>query len=422
MFYIYSQYFPCAHKMEEEYDINRLDEVLNPYLDGNRKVESFSAKLLTKPGENYGSLMLALNVTTKDGNGKEEILPLVAKMCPPNEWIKKMFNVQLSFKKENSLYEDIAKIMRTFEQEHGLPVLTDFFAQYYGSRISLDPRSDIVDDDAVLLLENLKTVGYSTSECMVGFDLQTATVLVNNLAIFHAVPLAIKIKKPDFFKVKILPNLRSEVSFSETPDEIKAGSLDKMIVVAEKNEHCLPLPHNFRKYLVNGQRAFEHGPKVREPFATIGHSDYWTNNILVKYENDGTIKTKMLDFQVMDYGSPARDLIFLLYSSVQSSTVSEHYDELINIYYTAFINTLKLFNCDVSPFTFDAFQEELQIEARESQLFHCLMMLSPIFAKRDKVRDMREMGPDMFLETEYSEGYEQKIHHVILSFMKNKWI
>lgn len=407
--------------MSNNNQIKNLESVLAPHIPKSKKIVGYQAKLLTKPGENYGSLLYALEVTLEAENEKET-LQIVAKMCPPNEWIKKMFNTPVTFKREAGVYETIAQTLDWFQEMYRVENRTDFLPRYFGSRISLDPASDVVDDDAVILLENLRVSGYGIGNRFEGFDLKTSEAVVATLARLHSVALALKIKEPAIFKEKVLPLIGMRLKgFSDIPADIKKGVQDALMDILEKNEEIVPYTKKIREYMNIGEKTFEEGTEAREPFATICHNDFWVNNIMIKNEED-EIKVKMLDFQIVDYGSPARDLVFFLYTSVQTPVITENYFRFVQLYYKTFIETLQLFDCDISPFTFEAFEEELGYEARNSQLFHCLVMLSPIHAVDGAVKEVKDLAPEDMLSKDRSEFYEPKVMHTVLSFIKNKWL
>lgn len=140
-----------ASKMIEK--IDRILELLSGY--ENYCLVDQKINCLTAAGENYGSLMLAIEIILKNKKtGDEKILKTVAKLMPPNEFIQKVFNSQVSFKSEIGFYESIVPVLQNFRRKSEVEEM-DIFAHSYGSRINLN-GSDVVDDDGILILENLK--------------------------------------------------------------------------------------------------------------------------------------------------------------------------------------------------------------------------------------------------------------------------
>lgn len=407
--------------MGYQYEIKHIDQVIKPYLGKNVKIVKSNVQRLTQPGENYGSLMLSVDITVVDDEDHEETIHVVAKMCPPNSWLQKMFNTPVTFKKEESVYSEISVALKAFEKKYGLSKMTYYFPKYYGSRLSLNPNKSEVDDDAVLLIENLKPRGYYTGDRFEGFDLETSKVIVKALAKFHSTALALKLKEPDAFDRYVVSNTKKMKGFSDITEEQRQQGEDIIMNIVRKYEEFIPYTDLIKKYYRQGDETFREGPDAREPFATIGHSDFWVNNMLINKE-EGETGVKFVDFQIVDYGSPARDLIFFIYISVQNEVASKHFGELLQLYYDTFIQTLELFKCNTQPFSYTAFANELQLEVKVSQLYHCVYMALPIFALKGAVKPIEELTADDLYNPKLSDKFELKIVHIISSFIKNGWL
>lgn len=139
--------------------IEKIDRILE-LLSGYEHYDIMNQKInyLTAPGENYGSLMLAIELNLKNKKSSiEKVLKTVAKLMAPNEFIQKVFNSQVSFKSEINFYEIIVPTLQNFRKKCGLEEM-GIFAHSYGSRINLN-GSDVVDGNGILILENLKETG-----------------------------------------------------------------------------------------------------------------------------------------------------------------------------------------------------------------------------------------------------------------------
>lgn len=144
--------------MSEE-SINNLNELLRSYIGPNKKIRHVEIQRLTPPGENFGSIMLKVDLDVQKNDGTEEKIYAVAKKIPSSEMFRKIFNIQVTFKNEMAFYTTILPTLREFQKECGVEDVLDCFADFYGARISLDEKSTVVDDDAVLMLENLSASG-----------------------------------------------------------------------------------------------------------------------------------------------------------------------------------------------------------------------------------------------------------------------
>lgn len=125
-------------------------------------VVRYTTKNLLQPGENYGSTIFDVHAVIKrNDEAEEEDLYLVAKMPPPTQFQRKIFDSPYSFRKEIFMYETIIPHYKQLERDVGFKEdeLFDVLPKYYQSRLSLSPDVDF-DDNAVILMENLKTRGY----------------------------------------------------------------------------------------------------------------------------------------------------------------------------------------------------------------------------------------------------------------------
>jgi hypothetical protein len=401
----------CIANMNLEH-INNIEDLIP--LGETKKIVDRKIKRLTAVGENYGSLMLSVDLTIKTPTGNEEI-HAVAKTVPPNEYIQKIFNTPVTFRNEIAFYKNIVPLLQEFQREHGVKKVIDFVPKYYGSRLNKNCDEGEVDKDAVLLLENLNVANYTTLERREGFDLDAAKLIITDLAQFHAVPLALKLKKPDVFEKEIKPYMAS-LSEPEEGRQTMRAQIEKLI---DDVEELKPLKERILKKFNN---TFTPQEEVREPFAIIVHNDCWVNNFLVKLEKGKPVKSMMVDYQVMSYGSPAKDIVFFLFSSVKDHVVKEHYDDLIQLYYKTFTSVLEQLKCDTTPFTFKALQEEIDHEARNSQFAHVSFMLYPIFAPVPEEQDFTKIDITTIMGHTISDAHKQKYTFVVKEFIKRNWL
>lgn len=134
-------------------DFKNLQALIAPKLDSGKKVTNIENTISELQG--HGSVMIKLKVTVQDENEKEEHLYLVAKRVPEDDDVRKLFDIQVSFKKEVQFYEKILPALERFQKEEGVADISKLFAKFYGARFNLDGTSDVVDGNGILLLEDL---------------------------------------------------------------------------------------------------------------------------------------------------------------------------------------------------------------------------------------------------------------------------
>ncbi|KAJ8936278.1 hypothetical protein NQ318_000156 [Aromia moschata] len=152
-----------------KHNLEKLEELLAQLIGENRKIASVKITRLTAPGENYGGLLLGVDVTLKNNDGKEEELNVVAKCIPVNLFLREVFDIQVSVKKEIAFYDTVVPTLRQFQEEQGVENVMDFFPRIYGSRLNLN-GSDVVDENSAIILENLVKSGKVAKIIFVPFE------------------------------------------------------------------------------------------------------------------------------------------------------------------------------------------------------------------------------------------------------------
>nr|XP_022907459.1 uncharacterized protein LOC111418971 isoform X1 [Onthophagus taurus] len=402
-------------------EIQNIKDLIGPLLKGNKKYLSHEQEKLLQVGENYGSVILKLVVYCEDENGKKEEHHCIAKLVPPSSYIQKIFKTKITFKKEIRIYDTIIPLLRSFGEEHGVKNLLPFFGKYIGSRISLNPKSVDVDNDAALILRNLSYDGYVVCDRFIGFNKETMELLLKDLATMHATTIGYKLQKPEEFNQKILPHFFGTMDWDYNDITIEKYQ-DQYGAVLEKDPDC---SHLRQKVLHSMNKAgCYYGSKPREPFATMIHQDLWVNNMMLKFIDGKPISSKFIDFQIMAYGNPACDVLFLIYTSAQIDLL-HLVDDFVKIYFDHFITILKNLHCDITNFTFEAFQNEMYIAATDFTFVHILYMLAITNTLTGKAKDITEMTghEDCVVPNEnLHELFYRRLLVVVKEFGRKGWI
>merc|ERR1712059_132626 len=79
---------------------------------------------------------------------------------------------------------------------------------------------------------------------------------------------------------------------------------------------------------------------ISTPIDTCVHGDFWGNNIMYKFDEEGNVAdTVLVDFQLINYSHPGYDLLYLLYISTDMELRDGHMKECLSHYW----NTLELY-------------------------------------------------------------------------------
>lgn len=244
-----------------------------------------------------------------------------------------------------------------------------------------------------------------------GFNLDSIKLILKDLAELHAVPIALKLKKPNSFEP-----LKKHCHDFEFSAELHQMFWETTREIIKENEHCAKLLDKIN-LITEVDR-----PKVKEPFATLVHYDLWCNNSMQKFSHDVAVQNKFLDFQFLAYGSPASDLFFLLWTSVQLEVLENYFEDLLVHYHNHFIKTLKTLGCDTKPFCYEHFLYEI----KEQCVFEVGHTLHFIFfvvnGKKDRTEDIKFPDDIDKIKNEVTLRAKQQVWLMLQDCEKRGWL
>lgn len=341
--------------------IDDLESLLTKKLLSGFVILKYDIQPLTKPGDNYGSEMSSLTIEIKTSNEKQNTLYLVAKRPPNNKQLLSIFQTSRTFIKENCFYTVIVPCIQEFEQHVGLRdnEKLSIFCECYGARISISPESLYVDQNAVLLLENLKQFYFHTGNRLRGFDTEHSKIILKGLAQFHATTLALKILKPNTFENLIIPYIDK----IDIDAGMSVNSRNSMIESIENDVRNVCQLASVKQRLmdqikecIKRQKNLSY-PKDH-PFITLIHNDFWVNNMMISYEKTNLEKNtpkllKIIDFQLISCDSLVHDVLFFILTSIKDGCFEDLIDMWLKYYHEQLINRLDLLKCPLHAFVYE---------------------------------------------------------------------
>ncbi|KFB51820.1 AGAP003855-PA-like protein [Anopheles sinensis] len=270
---------------------------------------------------------ILIKYTSKE-NPKDAVITFVAKIKPTEGLLVEQFKKADVFEKEIVLYKSV------------LPSMVSMISKL-GSVIELAPQliySSETPSDLVVL-EDLTVRGYSVENQALGLSFEQSKMAVEKLAFFHAASAMMLEENVLVFARFSKGTFHNEYKdrLNYFPDTIglvaeMAADLGLSSTVAEKLKK-LPA-----KTLPKAIAAFESDIKG---FKVLNHGDFWTNNIMFKYQGNELVDAIFVDFQNCVVGSPIIDLVYFLSSSPAYDVLQKHKDELVFTYHETLVLLLQ---------------------------------------------------------------------------------
>ncbi|CAL8110272.1 unnamed protein product [Orchesella dallaii] len=353
----------------EENGFSITNEFLELVFD--RQVSTFRTDVGTNPGDNYLSIMHAVEVVFK---GEPESNHYLIK-CYPNHPGRREFIEQMDvFSRELFMYQDFLPELKQLAVEKGAENIVDLsVAPVHGGNIvgnsgkfTMKPWSD---ENFIAMTDLRKTFGFTMADRLKGLDLDHARIVLEEMAKYHALSWAYKQKHGLALLTDKYPQLVDTMYSNEGGMKDFEGVMDQIATNCLKmtedklgaaHPACKSLKENVKKdalqrmghYLLkNGidedemERCLRIKPEEdkdynKEPWLLGAHGDCWVNNMLFLYNDQvpkKPVTVTLVDWQITREACPTTDLAYFFFSSVRAPLRIPNLDALLKVYHDAFI-------------------------------------------------------------------------------------
>lgn len=100
--------------------------------------------------------------------------------------------------------------------------------------------------------------------------------------------------------------------------------------------------------------------------------------------------------------------------------MDNHFDELLDVYHSRFVDVLAKTGCDITPFTKESFTEELN-RIGKTELFHCIMALKFITMEVHQDTDLGDIKSSVMLSSADQLFFDRSLK-IVLKFVEKDWI
>ncbi|XP_017062102.1 uncharacterized protein LOC108102015 [Drosophila ficusphila] len=373
-------------------NVSDFKEIISANEPNFEKIVSGSWKSATKPGDNYASKLLKVDIEAQLKDNSVKSFSYILKVQTSNEVINfSDFNL---FPKEIEVYGTYVPAFEKLYKDAGLPVT--FSAKSF--RLSKDVSEDY------LILENLQTSGFKMCDRMKGMDLEHTKSMLKKLAQWHAASLKYKELNGPY-----PPKYNNGIFTVQTADIFKgmfAQTKKPFLEEVAKFDGVDEYLHKLAQIMdVHVDKIIEDAKINEHEFNVLNHGDAWINNIMFQYDAEGHVKeTFLLDHQVTKYGNPAQDLYYFIMSSTQLDIKVDQFDYLIRWYHQNLVEHTKLLKYN----GFVPSLKELHIILLEHPVFAAETMLTTLTICLNKTDDNFSTD-DLFKDSKDAESMRTEI-------------
>ncbi|KAH8359884.1 hypothetical protein KR093_009300, partial [Drosophila rubida] len=314
-------------------------EIFEPVLKDSfknfKKISKFNATRGTKPGDNYATIMLRIELEIELTDKTTQSISYMLKLAHSSEAYQETLgqNKNNIFDLEREMFTKYVPEFKKLYSDVGVDV--EFGAKCY----KLDVPYDHV------LLEDLKARGVRPTNRLAGLDEPHCLALLKKLAQWHAAS-AVRVATIGPYPPRLLEGL-----FGEDSKIMMSKMTDGMAKYVQKSASTLEGHEAYYDDLKKMEgHIFENvmdvGTIDPNEFNVLNHGDCWLSNIMFQYDQttDKLLDSYLVDYQMCKYGNVAMDLLYLLISSPKLELKLNKFDYFVKHYYDQLIRHLKLLN------------------------------------------------------------------------------
>ncbi|XP_030571941.1 uncharacterized protein LOC115770689 isoform X1 [Drosophila novamexicana] len=322
-------------KLPEWLKAELFEQLLKDTFQGFKAIKSFKAMPGTKPGDNYATVMLRIELEVELRDDTTKSISYMLKIPHVSDSYQETLgkNKFSIFDMERDMFMIYVQEFKQLYSNVGLEV--EFGAKCY--------KLDIPYEH--VLLEDLKPKGFQSVHRQAGVDEEHTLCLLTKLAQWHAAS-AVRVDTIGPYPVHM-----SESVFNEDGKDFISKLTDNMIPYVLKSLKTIEGHEAYYDDIKNmaghiTAKILQVGAVDPNEFNVLNHSDCWLSNIMFLYDRatGKLLDSYLVDYQMCKYGSVAFDLLYFLLSSPKLELKLNKFDYFIKQYYDQLIKHLKLLN------------------------------------------------------------------------------
>ncbi|KAK7872614.1 hypothetical protein R5R35_001951 [Gryllus longicercus] len=381
------------------------NQLFESALEEKAEIVSIDVKRATSKGDNFQSSLYRTRVEYRiPGSDAIVVKDFIVKSLPPGEFMQMWILQSGIFRTEISVYSKALPNMYTFADSR----LGETFKRF-------TPRFYQTTRPNTLILEDLKTQKFTMVPRKDRLDYTHAKLVLLYLARFHALSIAYSASHSDFFS-DFEETMFSE-KFRQFFDQFFPPIAGTLIAAVKSwdgfGDIVKKLERNQSKFV---DKLLEVCKPAEKFTNVLAHGDCWMNNILFEYSESGEpIDLRFVDFQASRKSSPAIDLHYFLFTSLQNEVRNKKFDDLLQIYCNEVARFAKQLGYNESIFTYDELRQEM-----DRTLFFgfnsAITTMAGLLANPDDTPDMKDMTQEKLEKGDlqiFNKTYENPVFREI---------
>ena len=247
--------------------------------------------------------------------------------------------------------------------------------------------------ESVLVLSDLRNEGYFLQPLTAGLTQQQTEAAVQCLAEFHAASYVYETKEKVDLKQKF-PYLLSKEQAVESFQRLVDRGLPLLLKFLENKSNYSKIRSCLKSYTTSRvSETFLRMLSQSSNLNTLIHCDFWCNNLMFTKakDNKGKVSCKIVDWQMITYGSPAIDLAMILSTSLSSEDRRNLQKEIISTYWKSFTTCLQKLGIKTDDIKCSL--EDLMRETEQCQAHAGLLVVGSVdIALGDSIREERVLS------------------------------
>uniref|UniRef100_A0A182XXH1 CHK kinase-like domain-containing protein n=1 Tax=Anopheles stephensi TaxID=30069 RepID=A0A182XXH1_ANOST len=319
--------------MTKEYFVDAIAVKLN-LAPAAFTITELDVRRATEAGDNYASILYRVRVSVRvqEPDEHQTDVSLIVKALPSFGIADAMIQMMNLFPKETAMYTDIIPAMEALYHARGR------------TEVAFGPRclKHSTEPTEVIVLEDLCEREFVMVSRRQGMDLEHTRLVLRRLAQFHAASVVLERQRGSFgelFKEGMVSGKGR--AMTEPFHKAQAEFFHRIL-------HGWSEQDGFYADLMKhwGMDMFDALLNIIRPdptkFNVLNHGDMWCNNVLLSYNENSELRDILLiDYQLSFWSSPAMDLLYFIFTSVNGDLKLSQMDYMIQHYHEQLIDSLK---------------------------------------------------------------------------------